>query len=216
MMQHESQSRLEQHGIARIPDGWTRSRVKYLGTYINGYAFKPEHWSDTGRPILRIQDLSGLTTEPNRFNGESQSRYLVRPGDVLISWSASLDVCKWHGEGSSLRRGDAVFHRHQQPLQRLAVDHHAAYVAFTRSTQKPFSLLWKVTRSIRLEDFLGARLVRTFGIHLIGDSLSHGISAIVGPESSQETAQPERWSSLLLAKLCLVELGPRRGSPRGS
>jgi type I restriction enzyme S subunit len=100
----DSLLRLEQHGIRRVPAGWTQSRVKYLGAYINGYPFKPDDWGTVGRPILRIQDLSSDSREPNRYDGEIPSRYLVRSGDILISWSASLGVYRWTGEEAWLNQ----------------------------------------------------------------------------------------------------------------
>jgi len=78
--------------------------VKYLGSYINGFPFKPEDWGSVGRPILRIQNLSSTQQEPNRFDGEIPFRYLVGPGDILISWSASLGVYQWGGEESWLNQ----------------------------------------------------------------------------------------------------------------
>jgi type I restriction enzyme S subunit len=78
--------------------------VKYLGKYVNGYPFKPSDWGTVGRPILRIQDLSAFNSEPNRFAGEIPARYLIRRGDILISWSASLGVYRWDGEDSWLNQ----------------------------------------------------------------------------------------------------------------
>ena len=103
-MRKDSARRLEQHGIMRIPKNWTLSRVKYLGAYINGYPFKPDDWGTVGRPILRIQDLSSKSQEPNRYDGEIPTRYLVRPRDILISWSASLGVYRWAGEEAWLNQ----------------------------------------------------------------------------------------------------------------
>jgi len=96
--------RLEQHGVTSVPSGWVQSRVKYLGDYVNGYPFKPVDWGTAGRPILRIQDLSSTNGEPNRYDGEIPGRYLVRRGDILISWSASLGVYRWGGEESWLNQ----------------------------------------------------------------------------------------------------------------
>jgi len=100
----DSLARLEQHGVATVPAGWAQSRVKYLGSYMNGYPFKPSDWGTEGRPILRIQDLSGSNAEPNRFDGEIDPRYLIRRGDILISWSASLGVYRWAGEAAWLNQ----------------------------------------------------------------------------------------------------------------
>lgn len=75
-----------------------------IATYINGYAFKPQDWSDEGVPIIRIQDLTGNSYQANRYNGEYASKYEVNDGDVLISWSASLGVYVWHGEKAVLNQ----------------------------------------------------------------------------------------------------------------
>ena len=66
------------------------ARLGDLATYINGYAFKPADWGDTGLPIIRIQDLNGNSYQLNRYDGEYPERIEVNDGDVLISWSASL------------------------------------------------------------------------------------------------------------------------------
>lgn len=80
------------------------ARLGDVATYINGYAFKPEDWSQTGVPIIRIQDLTGNSYQANRYNGEYEHKYEVNDGDVLISWSASLGVYVWHGEKAVLNQ----------------------------------------------------------------------------------------------------------------
>ena len=80
------------------------AKLGEIATYINGYAFKPQDWSDEGIPIIRIQDLTGNSYQANRYNGEYASKYEVNDGDVLISWSASLGVYIWHGEKAVLNQ----------------------------------------------------------------------------------------------------------------
>lgn len=75
-----------------------------IATYINGYPFKPQDWSDKGLPIIRIQDLTGNSYQANRYDGEYSSKYEVNDGDVLISWSASLGIYVWHGEKALLNQ----------------------------------------------------------------------------------------------------------------
>mgnify|MGYP003378548085 CR=1 FL=1 len=43
--------------IGEIPLDWGTSKMRYIGQYINGYAFKPDDWSSEGKRIIRIQDL---------------------------------------------------------------------------------------------------------------------------------------------------------------
>lgn len=79
-------------------------RLGDVATYINGYAFKPADWSDTGVPIIRIQDLTGNSYQLNRYNGTFDSKYEVLCGDILISWSASLGIYVWNGEKAVLNQ----------------------------------------------------------------------------------------------------------------
>ena len=86
--------------IGDIPIAWKVNKMKYIGTYINGFAFKPEDWTNFGKPIIRIQDLTGSNKNPNYFNGEIDTKYLVKNGDILVSWAATLDAFEWRkGEG---------------------------------------------------------------------------------------------------------------------
>ncbi len=76
-----------------------------IATYVNGYAFKPSNWSESGIPIIRIQDLTGNSYQTNKFDGDYDSKYEINDGDVLISWSASLGVYVW-------TRGKALLNQH--------------------------------------------------------------------------------------------------------
>ena len=76
-----------------------------IATYINGYAFKPSDWGNTGLPIIRIQDLTGSSYQMNYYNGDYPSKIEINDGDVLISWSASLGVYIWNG-------GKALLNQH--------------------------------------------------------------------------------------------------------
>lgn len=86
------------------PEGWTRTTLGQLGRYLNGRAFKTSEWSKAGRPIVRIQDLTGSNRNPNFFDGEVADRYVVSPGDLLISWSATLGAYIWEGPEAVLNQ----------------------------------------------------------------------------------------------------------------
>ena len=68
-----------------------------VAKFVNGRAFKPDDWSSNGLPIIRIQNLTDPAARLNRFNGPFDNRHAVKNGDILVSWSATLDVFKWHG-----------------------------------------------------------------------------------------------------------------------
>lgn len=80
------------------------ARLGDVATYVNGFAFKPEDWSSEGLPIIRIQDLTGNSYQANRYDGRCDAKYEVNPGDILISWSASLGVYVWQNEKALLNQ----------------------------------------------------------------------------------------------------------------
>lgn len=79
-------------------------RLGDIATYINGYAFKPKDWGTKGLPIIRIQNLTGSSKEINFYDGDIDEKYIVRKGDILIAWSASLGVHEWNGEKALLNQ----------------------------------------------------------------------------------------------------------------
>ncbi|MGO2452855.1 MULTISPECIES: restriction endonuclease subunit S [Pseudomonas] len=55
----------------------------------NGRAFKPEEWSASGTPIVRIQNLNDETKPFNYCDFEVEKRFHVDSGDLLFSWSGT-------------------------------------------------------------------------------------------------------------------------------
>jgi type I restriction enzyme S subunit len=56
-----------------------------VAEFINGVAFKPADWGDTGKRIIRIQNLTDPTKPFNRTNRVVAAKYDVEPGDILVS-----------------------------------------------------------------------------------------------------------------------------------
>lgn len=81
----------------KLPDGWEWKTLGDLGQYHNGRGFKKDEWRDSGRPIIRIQNLTNPAKGFNCFEGEAADRHVVRHGDLLMSWAATLDVFRWDG-----------------------------------------------------------------------------------------------------------------------
>lgn len=75
-----------------------------VATYINGRAFKPDEWEETGLPIIRIQNLTNSSCVCNRTCQKYEDKYLVKEGDLLFAWSASLGAHIWHGEDGWLNQ----------------------------------------------------------------------------------------------------------------
>lgn len=103
-----------------LPHGWAWATLDDVGTYVNGRGFKRSEWSSEGRPIIRIQNLTGSSALFNYFEGEVGDRFIVRPGDLLISWAATLGAYIWRGPEGVLNQHifrvesaiDKQFHLH--------------------------------------------------------------------------------------------------------
>ncbi len=67
-----------------------------VAQFINGAAFKPEDWGDSGFPIIRIQNLTDASKPFNRTTRTVAEKLQVHPGDLLVSWSATLGVFTWN------------------------------------------------------------------------------------------------------------------------
>ena len=83
-----------------VPEGWEKKPISQLGEYLNGFAFKPSDWQESGKPIIKIKEMgNGVSNDTPRNNGERVPvKYLVKAGDLLFSWSATLMVIVWSGE----------------------------------------------------------------------------------------------------------------------
>ncbi len=91
--------------LGEIPEEWEIVELNNVADYYNGYPFEPTQWETYGTPIIRIQNLTGSSNVINYFNGLLESRYHISNGDLLLSWSATLNVFIWRG-------GDAYLNQH--------------------------------------------------------------------------------------------------------
>ena len=76
-----------------------------LAKYINGRGFKPSEWGKVGLPIVRIANLNNPKAPYDYFSGPVSDGHLIDTGDIVVSWSASLDAFRWN-------RGQAVLNQH--------------------------------------------------------------------------------------------------------
>ncbi len=88
-----------------MPKAWAQASLGDLADFTNGKAFKKEEWLETGKPIIRIQNLNNPSAKFNYADDSHEEKYLVRNGDLLVSWSASLGVYYWNS-------GDAWLNQH--------------------------------------------------------------------------------------------------------
>ena len=87
-----------------VPEGWCVITIGDVAMYTNGRAFKPEEWMDKGMKIIRIQNLNDNAASYNYTSSTYEPKYLVKKGDLLFAWAASLGTYIWNDEDAWLNQ----------------------------------------------------------------------------------------------------------------
>lgn len=92
----------------QLPNGWINAPIGDLCELINGRAFKPTEWKDSGLPIIRIQNLNNANATFNYFDGEVLDKHKVKTGNLLFAWSGtpgtSFGAHVWKGSNAVLNQ----------------------------------------------------------------------------------------------------------------
>jgi type I restriction enzyme M protein len=90
---------------ARVDQKWPLVKLGSVAEYINGFPFKPIDWKESGKKIIRIQNLTGTSSEYNYTDRKDvPAKYIVKRGDLLISWSATIGFYIWNDEEAYLNQ----------------------------------------------------------------------------------------------------------------
>ena len=81
-----------------------RMYLRDIADFINGYGFKQTDWNNDGLPIIRIQNLTDESKPFNRTIRNTDKKYIIERGDILVSWSATLGVFEWSREKALLNQ----------------------------------------------------------------------------------------------------------------
>jgi len=88
--------------------GWPKKRIGELVHLYNGRAFKPSDWTESGLPIVRIQNLNSPDSPYNFYDGVVDEAYLLKGGELLYAWSGtpgtSFGAHIWKGNKAVLNQ----------------------------------------------------------------------------------------------------------------
>lgn len=178
------------------PNGWQRTTLGDLGRYLNGRAFKRAEWRDEGRPIIRIQNLTGSSDTFNYFQGEADDRHVVQQGDLLVSWAATLGAYLWDGPEAVLNqhifkvesRIEKRFHKYLLDHKLDELKRHTHGSGMVHITRRAFESV-----PVDVPD-LGeqGRIVE-----LLEDHLSRLDAAQAGLAAAAQRAERLRWSAAI-------------------
>ena len=92
--------------LGPIPKGWEVKNLDQIATYLNGLAlqkFPPGNGETV--PVIKIAQLrQGNSEGADRCNTSVPPEYVIHDGDVLFSWSGSLEVELWCGGRGALNQ----------------------------------------------------------------------------------------------------------------
>lgn len=87
--------------IEEAKEDWTDKPLSSIATFTNGLACQkyPPQPNEPKLPVLKIKDLtSGISDSSDWATANVDSKYIVKHGDIIFAWSASLMVKIWSGE----------------------------------------------------------------------------------------------------------------------
>jgi type I restriction enzyme S subunit len=98
--------RLADWELAEIPEGWTPRSLDQIARFLNGLALQKHPAADgPGLPVIKIAQLrAGNSKGADQASADIPPDYMVRDGDILFSWSGSLECVLWAGGPGALNQ----------------------------------------------------------------------------------------------------------------
>ncbi len=99
-------SRLVQTEHGEAPEGWTLRPLDSVATFLNGLALQKFPAGDgPSLPVIKIAEMrAGVTAKSDRASTAIPPQYVVEDGDLLFSWSGSLNIIVWTGGRGALNQ----------------------------------------------------------------------------------------------------------------
>ena len=90
-----------------IPAGWAADNLYAVADYINGLAcqnYRPDN-DEHKLPVIKITEMhNGITDSTEFVRDDIPEKYIIENGDILFSWSATLETMLWYGGRGGLNQ----------------------------------------------------------------------------------------------------------------
>lgn len=87
-----------------VPEEWKVGKLTDIADFLNGFAMQkfPAKGKTEYLPVIKIKEMnSGITDQTDKASKNIPEKYVVNNGDILFSWSGSLDIDIWkYGKGA--------------------------------------------------------------------------------------------------------------------
>jgi type I restriction enzyme S subunit len=97
----------EESELGLIPKGWNVRSLDEISDYLNGLAMQkfPVTDEENQLPVIKIAQLrAGNTSGADIASGSIDSKFVIQDGDILFSWSGTLEVETWAGGPGALNQ----------------------------------------------------------------------------------------------------------------
>ena len=93
--------------IGPVPEGWEVKAITAIATFLNGLALQkyPPRGDGEDLRVIKLAELRKGSAEGAAWaNGDVAERYVVDDGDLLFSWSGTLEAAFWFGGKGALNQ----------------------------------------------------------------------------------------------------------------
>ena len=91
-----------------IPEGWGVDSLWNIANFYNGLAmqkYRPDTNEDDCLPVIKIREMmNGFSKDTEKARLDIPTEAVVERGDILFSWSATLEVIIWGKERGALNQ----------------------------------------------------------------------------------------------------------------
>ena len=92
----------------QIPEGWGVDSLWNIANFYNGLAmqkYRPDTNGDDYLPVIKIREMmNGFSKDTEKARLDIPTEAVVERGDILFSWSATLEVIIWGKEKGALNQ----------------------------------------------------------------------------------------------------------------
>ncbi|MBU2738294.1 restriction endonuclease subunit S [Acidithiobacillus concretivorus] len=99
--------RLADSELGEIPEGWEVKPLESVANFLNGLAMQkfPSYGLEDDLSVIKIAQLRiGNLIGADQASREIEPKYIVHDGDILFSWSGSLECVLWSGGTGALNQ----------------------------------------------------------------------------------------------------------------
>ena len=93
--------------IGAVPESWEVKAITAIATFLNGLALQkyPPRGDGEDLRVIKIAELRKCSSEGAAWaNGDVAERYVIGDGDLLFSWSGTLEAAFWFGGKGALNQ----------------------------------------------------------------------------------------------------------------